>query len=278
MGSGTCGNVIAALASFFIPGLGQLLQGRWLLAAFMFVMTALLWLILLGWIIHLWSIIDAACTRSPKFTIMTFTGVTPTETVTTTGPTDMSLQKRNWALLSIAAGLLAAILSPALELATGRPEPYLFVLTALIILAWLATPLNRRSLGFTSGTIRLHVVAAIYPFVILGGVAAIAMLAGNASLQDFSAAEAGKKMLIMTAATWVGVLITEEGFFRGALWGMSEKAGWSTFAVLAWTSVAFMLWHFAVRLSKKISPSRLSRSPFTWSTPPCSVSPGVRSG
>ena len=28
MGSGSCGNVIAALASFFIPGLGQLLQGR----------------------------------------------------------------------------------------------------------------------------------------------------------------------------------------------------------------------------------------------------------
>jgi len=60
MGSGSCGNVIAALASFFIPGLGQLLQGRWLLAGFMFVMTALLWLILLGWIIHLWSIVDAA--------------------------------------------------------------------------------------------------------------------------------------------------------------------------------------------------------------------------
>jgi len=60
MGSGSCGNVIAALASFFVPGLGQLLQGRWLIAACMFVLTALLWLILLGWLIHLWSIIDAA--------------------------------------------------------------------------------------------------------------------------------------------------------------------------------------------------------------------------
>jgi len=60
MGRGSGGNVIAALASFFIPGLGQLLQGRWLIAAFMFVLTALLWLILLGWIIHLWAIVDAA--------------------------------------------------------------------------------------------------------------------------------------------------------------------------------------------------------------------------
>jgi len=64
MGSGSCGNVIAALASFFIPGLGQLLQGRWLLAGFMFILTALLWLILLGWVIHLWSIIDAAIYES----------------------------------------------------------------------------------------------------------------------------------------------------------------------------------------------------------------------
>jgi len=60
MGRGSGGNVISALASFFIPGLGQLLQGRWLIAAVMFVLTALLWLILMGWVIHLWSIVDAA--------------------------------------------------------------------------------------------------------------------------------------------------------------------------------------------------------------------------
>lgn len=66
MGSGSCGNVIAALASFFIPGLGQLLQGRWVLAGFMFLLTMLLWLILLGWVIHLWSIVDAAVYRHPE--------------------------------------------------------------------------------------------------------------------------------------------------------------------------------------------------------------------
>ena len=60
MGSGSCGNVIAALASFIVPGLGQLLQGRWFLGACMFALTTLLWLVLLGWIIHLWSIVDAA--------------------------------------------------------------------------------------------------------------------------------------------------------------------------------------------------------------------------
>ncbi|MGA0173514.1 MAG: hypothetical protein ACO3Y3_10510 [Phycisphaerales bacterium] len=59
-GQGSAGNVIAALASFFIPGLGQLVQGRFLIAVIMFVLAAALWVILLGWIVHLWSILDAA--------------------------------------------------------------------------------------------------------------------------------------------------------------------------------------------------------------------------
>ena len=59
-GQGSGGNVLAALCSFFIPGLGQLLQGRLLIAIVQFVLAAVLWFILMGWIIHLWSIIDAA--------------------------------------------------------------------------------------------------------------------------------------------------------------------------------------------------------------------------
>jgi TM2 domain-containing membrane protein YozV len=59
-GQGSTGNVIAALASFFIPGLGQLLQGRLAMAIVQFCLAALLWIVLMGWIIHLWSILDAA--------------------------------------------------------------------------------------------------------------------------------------------------------------------------------------------------------------------------
>ena len=62
---GSTGNVIAALASFFIPGLGQLIQGRALKAGIMFVAAFVLWFIFMGWIIHLWSIIDAAMFKAP---------------------------------------------------------------------------------------------------------------------------------------------------------------------------------------------------------------------
>ena len=62
---GSTGNVVAALASFFIPGLGQLLQGKLIRALIMFVSAAILWWIWMGWIIHLWSIIDAALYKRP---------------------------------------------------------------------------------------------------------------------------------------------------------------------------------------------------------------------
>ncbi|WP_426358825.1 hypothetical protein ACPUVO_00815 [Pseudocolwellia sp. HL-MZ19] len=64
---GSGGNVLAAICNIFIPGLGQLVQGRVLAAILFFVFTAIAWgtaIILIGWILgpvmHLWAIIDAA--------------------------------------------------------------------------------------------------------------------------------------------------------------------------------------------------------------------------
>ncbi len=59
-GQGSAGNIIASLCSFFVPGLGQLLQGRLTMAVIQFCLAAILWFFLLGWAIHLWSVLDAA--------------------------------------------------------------------------------------------------------------------------------------------------------------------------------------------------------------------------
>lgn len=53
-------NVIAGLASFFYPGLGQLVQGRWLAALLFFVAGTVLWWVLLGWIVHILAALDCA--------------------------------------------------------------------------------------------------------------------------------------------------------------------------------------------------------------------------
>ena len=64
-GQGSAGNVIAAICSFFVPGLGQLVQGRLGMAVLQFVLSIVLWFFLLGWAIHLWSTLDAALWRPP---------------------------------------------------------------------------------------------------------------------------------------------------------------------------------------------------------------------
>jgi TM2 domain-containing membrane protein YozV len=66
-GQGSAGNVISALANIFIPGLGQLLQGRLLPAILFFILIVTgyaLWFLLipaiLAGLLHLWCILDAA--------------------------------------------------------------------------------------------------------------------------------------------------------------------------------------------------------------------------
>jgi TM2 domain-containing membrane protein YozV len=64
---GSGGNVIAAICNIFIPGLGQLVQGRIFAAIAFFVFWAIsgaLVIILIGYvmlpIVYIWAIIDAA--------------------------------------------------------------------------------------------------------------------------------------------------------------------------------------------------------------------------
>ena len=62
-GRGSTGNVIAGIASFLIPGLGQLIQGRLFAAIFMFLLSGLIWLVsfgTLGWIGHVIAALHAA--------------------------------------------------------------------------------------------------------------------------------------------------------------------------------------------------------------------------
>ena len=62
-GKGSAGNVIAGIASFIIPGLGQLVQGRLFAAAFFFLLAAVIHALslgVLGWVGHVIAAIEAA--------------------------------------------------------------------------------------------------------------------------------------------------------------------------------------------------------------------------
>lgn len=68
---GSGGNVLAALCNVFLPGLGQLIQGRIIPAILFFIGMAISWALvwlLVGWllvpVVYLWSILDAAKYKS----------------------------------------------------------------------------------------------------------------------------------------------------------------------------------------------------------------------
>jgi len=62
-GPGSTGNVLAAICSFFIPGLGQLVQGRPFAAFFQFLLAVVFLIFCLHWLVplvNLVSCLDAA--------------------------------------------------------------------------------------------------------------------------------------------------------------------------------------------------------------------------
>jgi len=62
-GKGSTGNINAGTASFLIPGLGQLVQGRVFAALFMFLLAGAIHLLsfgLLGWLGHVIAGVHAA--------------------------------------------------------------------------------------------------------------------------------------------------------------------------------------------------------------------------
>jgi TM2 domain-containing membrane protein YozV len=68
-GRGSAGNIIAALASLIMPGLGQLAQGRIISALLLFGVSGILWVFsfgLLGWLGHVIACLDAALWRGPR--------------------------------------------------------------------------------------------------------------------------------------------------------------------------------------------------------------------
>jgi len=66
-GQGSAGNVLAALANIFIPGVGQLAQGRVLpaLGFFFGTLLGLCCCVVPGLVAYVWSILDAACWKPP---------------------------------------------------------------------------------------------------------------------------------------------------------------------------------------------------------------------
>lgn len=127
--------------------------------------------------------------------------------------------------------------------ATGLSAFSALPLLPLLLIFWYLEKLPRREVGFTLGHGGDYALAVLYPVAVIGSVTCIAFLAGATDVSQFQWRKTLLNLLLIGVTTAIMTIVTEEGFFRGWLWASLARTGRRDGAVLAWTSVAFALWH-----------------------------------
>jgi uncharacterized protein len=146
--------------------------------------------------------------------------------------------------LPIAGVTLAVAITTTMD-ATGYFAFSALPLFPLMLLFWYLSRLTRREMGFVRGDRTGYALAILHPLAVMGAIAAIA---GSAGAIDTAQTDWGKAALnvgLVAGTTILVAIVTEEGFFRGWLWGALGQAGKAPGAVLLWTSLAFAAWHIA---------------------------------
>jgi membrane protease YdiL (CAAX protease family) len=168
------------------------------------------------------------------------------------------IKAASWPLI---ASIGAIVISPLLVLTTAQGALYNFWLAAMMIALWAVQRLTRHEVGIAIGDSKSYFLALAYAVGIIGCVALGAWAAQLIDLKDYSASTVFRRLTLNFLVTFVLALVTEEGFFRGALWGSCERAGFSPAKTVIWTSLAFGLWHFAVPIIDPDFAQPLSKVP-----------------
>jgi membrane protease YdiL (CAAX protease family) len=155
------------------------------------------------------------------------------------------------------AGVVAALVITTAMDAGGLAMFSSLALLPLAILFWILGRYSRREMGLVLGAGAGYRWALIYPLVVPGALTLAAFAFGAVDLTEAEWGKAGRNLAIMASTGILGTLLTEEGFFRGWLWGALKRNGQGDRAVLVWTSVIFSLWHLsAVVLETDFAPPR----------------------
>jgi membrane protease YdiL (CAAX protease family) len=168
------------------------------------------------------------------------------------------IKASHWPLI---ASIGAIAISPFFLLTTGQGASYTLCLAVMMIGLWAAQRLTKREVGIAFGDRRSYLLAFAYPLGIMACVALGAWATQLIDLRNYSPATVFRRLSLNFLATFVLALITEEGFFRGALWGSCMRAGFTPAKTIIWTSLAFGLWHFAVPIIDPDFTQPLSKVP-----------------
>ncbi|MGE0180094.1 MAG: lysostaphin resistance A-like protein [Sphingomonas sp.] len=140
-------------------------------------------------------------------------------------------------------GLLAAVVITTAMDVQGLSDFSALPLCPLMFALWYLTGLSRREMGFAWGAPRHHALALIHPLAVIGAATAIAIAAGAVNFEETDWARALANFGLIAVSTFLVAIVTEEGFFRGWLWGALARSMRSDESVLILSSLAFALWH-----------------------------------
>jgi hypothetical protein len=133
------------------------------------------------------------------------------------------MPRLNKARASILAVILAIAVTTWMD-ASGRTVFSALPLLPIAGLLWYVTGGSRRDVGLTLGSARYYGLAVAYPIIVLGTCALVSLGAGAADLGELHAGKTLANIALGAVATTIVVIVTEEGFFRGALWASRPRA------------------------------------------------------
>ncbi len=147
--------------------------------------------------------------------------------------------------MPVISGIVLAIgITTAMD-ASGYSMFSALPLLPLFLVFWWWQKFSRIEIGFTWGEGKFYAYAVAYPLLVM---ALLGVLAAATGQVDTSATDWNKAMInlfAMGASSILGVIVTEEGFFRGWLWAGLKNTGLNNRKTLIATSLIFMAWHIS---------------------------------
>jgi membrane protease YdiL (CAAX protease family) len=165
------------------------------------------------------------------------------------------LKETNSSLTLPVIGVFTAVAATTTMDATGLSTFSAFALLPLMFLFWYLDRLSRAEIGFKWGTRAGYGIATLYPLIVMGAITVVATCARAIDFSKTNWNKAALNFAILMISTFLVAIVTEEGFFRGWLWGsLRRRRVKETHAVL-WSSIAFAAWHIsAVTLDPDFKP------------------------
>ena len=146
--------------------------------------------------------------------------------------------------LPLLAVLMAVVITTTMDF-TGYTTFSALPLLIIIVIFWFIKRQSKAEIGLKFSSLKYYGIALLYPAIVLGLSASIAFAYGDFSIQGMDWGKIIVNILIGVTIGTIMVMITEEGFFRGWLWGSFRKAGMNTTKTLFVTSALFTIWHIS---------------------------------